>query len=64
MPLADRGVHTPARASITVAEAADIWLEKGELERLQRSGQYENHVDPHIEPLRIGPRSWHDCLRR
>jgi integrase len=51
-----RGVHTPENASITVAEAADIWIEKGELENLERSTlrQYRNHVDLHIKPSRIG----------
>jgi integrase len=51
-----RGVHTPENASITVAEAADIWIEKGELEKLARSAlrQYRNHVDRHIKPSRIG----------
>ncbi|MGH7038375.1 MAG: tyrosine-type recombinase/integrase [Stellaceae bacterium] len=48
-----RGVHTPENASITVAEAAKLWLEKGELEKLERSTvrQYRNHVRLHIEPL-------------
>jgi integrase len=43
-----RGVH-----SITVAEAAQLWLEKGELEQLERSTlrQYRNHVKLHIVPL-------------
>ena len=51
-----RGVHTPESASITVAEAAEIWLEKGELEKLERSTlrQYRNHVDLHIDKSRIG----------
>ena len=51
-----RGVHTPESASITVAEAADIWIEKGELENLERSTlrQYRSHVDLHIKPSRIG----------
>jgi integrase len=48
-----RGTHTPEAASITVAEAADLWLKKGELEKLERSTlrQYRNHVDLHIVPL-------------
>src|ERR1700758_2611568 len=48
-----RGVHTPEKASITVAEAAKLWIEKGELEKLERSTlrQYRNHVDLHIAPL-------------
>jgi integrase len=48
-----RGVHTPENASITVAEAAQLWLEKGALERLERSTlrQYRNHVVLHVNPL-------------
>ena len=48
-----RGVHTPENASITVAEAAELWVGKGELEKLERSTlrQYRNHVDLHIVPL-------------
>jgi integrase len=51
-----RGVHTPENRSITVAEAAEIWIEKGELEKLERSTlrQYRNHADLHIKPSRIG----------
>jgi integrase len=51
-----RGIHTPENASITVAEAAEIWLERGELEGLERSTlqQYRNHVVLHIRPSRIG----------
>ena len=41
-----RGVHTPESTSITVAEAARLWIEKGELEKLERSTlrQYGNHA--------------------
>jgi integrase len=48
-----RGVHTPENASITVAEAAELWLQTGELEKLERSTlrQYHNHVVLHINPL-------------
>src|SRR5205823_4904625 len=48
-----RGVHTPENASITVAEAAELWLQTGELEKLERSTlrQYRNHVVLHINPL-------------
>jgi integrase len=48
-----RGVHTPENASITVAEAAEIWIEKGKLEKLERSTllHYGNHVKLHINPL-------------
>jgi integrase len=47
-----RGVHTPENASITVAEAATLWIEKGQLENLERSTlrQYGNHVKLHINP--------------
>ena len=48
-----RGLYTPENASITVAEAAKLWIEKGELEKLERSTlrQYSNHVKLHINPL-------------
>lgn len=48
-----RGVHTAENASITVTEAAALWLERGKLEKLERSTlrQYVNHVDLHIVPL-------------
>ena len=48
-----RGVHTPENTSITVAEAAELWLQTGELEELERSTlrQYRNHVVLHINPL-------------
>jgi integrase len=51
-----QGIHTPERASITVSEAADIWLERGRLEGLERStlAQYTTHVSLHIKPSRIG----------
>jgi integrase len=48
-----RGVHTPESTSVTVAEAARLWLRRGELEKLERSTlrQYKNHVGLHILPL-------------
>jgi hypothetical protein len=51
-----RGVHTPERASVTIAEAADIWLESGKLENLERStlAGCRCHVEQHIKPSRIG----------
>src|SRR5262249_22742713 len=51
-----RGVHTPEAASITLTEAADIWLAKGDLEGLERSTlrQYRTHAVLHIKPSRIG----------
>jgi integrase len=48
-----RGVHTAESASITVAKAAELWLHRGELDKLERSTlrQYRNHVDLHLNPL-------------
>src|SRR5712691_2930276 len=48
-----RGVHTPEHASITVAEAAELWISKSELENLERSTlrQYRNHANLHIKPV-------------
>ena len=48
-----QGVHPPEHDSITVAEAAELWLKRGTLEELERSmlRQYRNHVDLHIVPL-------------
>jgi integrase len=48
-----RGVHTPENTSIAVAEAARLWIETGELEKLERSTlrQYRNHIKLHINPL-------------
>jgi integrase len=50
-----RGVHTPESASITVAQAAELWIRRGETERLERStlAKYRNHVALHITP-RLG----------
>ena len=47
-----RGVHTPESASVTVAEAAALWLGRGEREGLERStlDKYRNHVDLRIKP--------------
>jgi integrase len=38
------GTHTPVRDSITVAEAADIWLERGRREGLER-GTLRNYTE-------------------
>jgi integrase len=50
-----RGVHSPDSASITVAEAAELWIRRGEVEKLERSSlsKYRNHVELHINP-RLG----------
>jgi len=47
-----RGVHSPESTSITVAEAAQLWLKRAELEQLERSTlkQYRAHVERHIIP--------------
>jgi integrase len=55
-----QGVHTPASASITIAEAADLWLERCRLlvEQGKREHstyqQYASHRDHIVESL-IGP---------
>jgi integrase len=48
-----RGVHNPDSTSITVGEAAELWIRRGELEKLERSTlrQYRNHIKLHINPL-------------
>ncbi len=48
-----QGMHTPESTSITVAEAAALWIRRGELEKLERStlNKYRNHVDLHILPF-------------
>jgi integrase len=47
------GVHTPESASITLAQAAAMWLERGEAEGLERStlDKYRAHVRMHINPV-------------
>ena len=47
-----QGIHTPATASITVAEAGDAWILQGETDGLERSTltQYRQHLDYHIKP--------------
>src|ERR1700686_1411004 len=41
-----QGLHTPESTSITVADAATLWIRRGELEKLERStiNKYRNHV--------------------
>ena len=50
-----QGTHTAESASITVAEAAENWIKRAELEGRERStiAQYRQHADLHINP-RIG----------
>jgi len=49
------GIHTPDSASITVAEAADLWIARCERDELERTTilAYRQHLDLHILP-RIG----------
>ncbi len=49
------GTHTAESTSITVAEAAENWIKRAELEGRERStiAQYRQHADLHINP-RIG----------
>ena len=50
-----RGTHTPASASITVAQAGEEWIKEGETadEPLERSTlrEYRNHLRLHIKPF-------------
>jgi integrase len=50
-----RGVHTPERHSITVAEAARMWLERGKAEGLEKGTlhSYEALVRLHLVPSRL-----------
>jgi integrase len=49
------GTHTPESASITVREAADLWIDRCARDRLEETTLrgYRQHVDLHIAP-RIG----------
>ena len=46
------GVHVADTASITVREAADLWLQRAQTEALEASTvkQYREHIDIHIVP--------------
>lgn len=48
-----QGIHTPDSVSVTVKEAAELWLQRCEQRRRERStvAQYRGHVDGHIVPL-------------
>jgi integrase len=47
------GIHTPENASITVAEAGELWIAQAETDGLERSTltQYRQHLDFHIKPF-------------
>ena len=53
----EKGIHTPKRESVTVAEAGDLWIGQAEIDKLERSTirQYRQHLDLHIKPF-LGPR--------
>ncbi len=48
-----QGTHTPASASITVAQAGKEWVKQGELDGLERGTlrEYRTHLRLHINPL-------------
>lgn len=48
-----RGVHTPDSASLTIAEAAEVWLKavRGNDRELSTVRPYERHVKLHILPV-------------
>jgi integrase len=48
-----QGTHVAENATVTVAEAAALWIRRGEAESLERStlAKYRNHVDIHINPF-------------
>jgi hypothetical protein len=50
------GVHVPDSASVTVSEAAELWLTTGRNAGLERAtlAQYEQHARLHIVPF-LGP---------
>ncbi|MDH4990865.1 tyrosine-type recombinase/integrase [Aquamicrobium lusatiense] len=47
-----KGTHTPSSQSITIREAADLWIEKAEAKGLEAStlASYRQHRDIHIVP--------------
>lgn len=48
-----QGIHAPDSTSITIAEAAALWLARGASEGLEQStlDSYGQHVELHIKPL-------------
>jgi integrase len=49
----DRGIHTPASGSPTVAGAGEAWIKQAETDGLDRATrrQYRQHLDLHIKPF-------------
>jgi integrase len=63
-----KGIHRPDSTSITVGEAADLWLERKNAERHETTtiGAYELHVRLHIKPATVPenvPNGWVGQLR-
>jgi integrase len=50
-----KGIHRPDSASITVGEAADLWLERARAEGLEPAAivSYEVHCRLHIKPATV-----------
>src|SRR5215203_3529832 len=50
-----KGMHVPASQSLTVSQAADVWINRVEADERERTTvrQYRQHVSLHIAP-RIG----------
>ena len=48
-----QGTHTPDSQTITIAKAADLWIKRGQREKLETStlAAYGQHVRLHIVPL-------------
>lgn len=49
----EKGIHTPERESVTVAEAGELWIKQAEIDGLEQSTvrQYRQHLDLHIKPF-------------
>ncbi|MBB6190560.1 integrase [Sphingobium wenxiniae] len=48
-----QGTHTPDSQTITIAKAADLWIKRGQREKLEAStlAAYDQHVRLHIVPM-------------
>jgi integrase len=48
-----RGVHTPESTSITITDAAELWMKRGSLDGLERSTleSYRSHIERYVTPL-------------
>ena len=63
-PAIRMGTHTAPSQSPTVAEAAELWLRRVELDQRERStfDQYAGHVTHHVKPL-LGEKKLADLTR-